>query len=170
MVNWLEKAFNGLIDDVLIRPKSNVGSRFKLKRQLVDNHGVMELQVVGKANLYEEIQAHKESVDINTILERYKNGDVTALDRIKAHYLDLEGAPRTLAEMYSFIRNTAAFFDTLPLEIRKKYDFNPSNFVADIGSEDFKKMFTIKAEDLEKITPVKEVSVEIPAVEKEVKE
>lgn len=170
MVNWLEKAFNGLIDDVMARPRSHVGSRFKNKRQLVDNHGVMELQTVGKQNLYEEIQSHKDSVDINKMLERYRSGDVTALDRVKAHYLDLEGAPRTLAEMYSFVKNTTAFFDTLPLEVRKRYDFNPSNFVADIGSDEFKKMFTIKTEDLEKITPVKEVNIESPVVEKEVKE
>lgn len=140
---------------------SNAGSRMKKERILKDNNGVMELETVGETSLYDYIQSHKDSVDINRMLERYSQGDTTALDRVKASYLDLLGAPQSLAEMYSFVRNTTAYFDNLPLEIRKSYDFNVSNFLADFGSEKFMQTFAPKMSDVEEIKLSPEVKEKV---------
>lgn len=163
MVNWLHTVFNGREPYFI-----NSGSSIKDEKILKDIDGRMELVKVGESNLYEYIQSHKDSVDINKMLERYQSGDVTALDRVKAQYLDLEGAPGSLAEMYSFVRNTSAFFESLPLKVREEYDHNVSNFVADIGTPHFIELFKDKANvDIEPV----DASVELPVDPvKEVKE
>lgn len=116
------------------------GSRFKRERVLKDTNGLLQLEDCGKSDLYVYIQSHKDSVDINKILERYRSGDLSALDHVRGQYLDISEAPRTLAEMYSFIQNCQSFFNGLPLEVRQEYDFNPAAFVADIGSDRFVKL------------------------------
>lgn len=121
---------------------SKSGSPFKRERVLKDTKGVQELVETGKSDMYSYIQSHADSVDINKILERYKSGDLTVLDRQKGAYLDIANAPKNLAEMYSFIRNCQTFFDGLPLEVRKEYDFNAAKFVEDIGSEKFVKLMS----------------------------
>lgn len=148
---------------------SNPGTRWKIERILKDKKGVMELEIVGQSDLQDYINSHADSVDINKMLERYQSGDVSALDRVKASYLDLLGAPKTLAEMYSFVANTSAYFDTLPLEVRKEYDFNVSNFVADIGSEHYMKLFAPKMSDIEevKVSPAVAAKVEKDVIKTE---
>lgn len=159
MINWLHTIF-------IERPRKfiNSGSRIKDEYLLKDIDGKMELVKVSESNLYEYIQSHKDSVDINKMLERYRQGDITALDRVKAQYLDLDGAPENLAEMYSFVRNTSAFFETLPLSVREEYEHNVSKFVADIGSEHFINLF--KEKDLK---PTDEIPFQPePIVDKEI--
>lgn len=132
-------------------PWSHPGSGVKDKMILKDVDGIMEPVKVGEDDLYAYIQSHKDSVDINKILERYRAGDDTALRQVQAHYLDLEGAPQSLAEMYSFVKNTTSYFEGLPLDIRKEYNFNVSEFVADIGSERFINLFSEKEVKLDQV-------------------
>lgn len=140
--------FDSWLDRVYDEKKSKrishcCGSRFKRERVLKDTNGLLRLEDCGKSDFYAYIQSHKDSVDINKILERYRSGDVSALDQVRAQYLDISEAPRTLSEMYSFIKNCQTFFDGLPLEVRQEYDFNPAAFVADIGSEKFMRLMKV---------------------------
>lgn len=157
MLNWLERVFDR--ETVFsapgeFRPSSNAGSPMKRERVLRDDNGVLSLETVGQTSLYDEIQAHKDSVDINKILERYRQGDVTALDRVKAQYLDIADAPKSLAEMYSFVQNCSKFFEQLPLAVREEYDHNPAKFVADIGSDRFVELFKPREDDSKKVQPI----------------
>lgn len=140
LMNWL----NAVYDGDRGRTSTEFGSRYKRERVLKDINGIPHLDDCGKSDLYEYIQSHKDSVDINVILERYQNGDITALDRTKGQYLDVANAPKSLAEMYSFIKNCTTFFDGLPLKVRQEYDFNPAAFVADIGSKRFMDLMSDK--------------------------
>lgn len=125
--NWLHREPSTI--------RSNSGSPFKIDKllQLVD--GRYELVEVGKSNLYDEIQSHKDSCDIYKLLERYQNGDVSALSKVAGQYLDITDAPKTLAEAYTFVSNAERFFSKLPLKLREQYDFDPSKFVGDLGSD-----------------------------------
>ena len=51
--------------------------------------GHIDLIQSGEHNLYAEIQSHKDSVDINVILERFVAGDLDALNRRPAMYLEV---------------------------------------------------------------------------------
>lgn len=145
MINWLHTIFDKSVKSD--EPTSVVGSIYKLEKQLVDREGQRDLEVVGKTDFYQYIQSHKDSVDINVLLGRYQQGDVSALDRVKGQYLDISEAPKSLAEMYSFVSNASEFFNKLPLDVRKEYDFNPASFIADIGSDRWNELMQPKKDD-----------------------
>lgn len=125
--NWLYR------DDSSIR--SNPGSPLKSDKILQIVDGRYDLVEVGKSNLYNEIQSHKDSCDIYKLLERYQAGDLSALSKVAGQYMDITDAPTTLAEAYTFIGNAEKFFSKLPLKLREEYDFDPSKFVSDLGSD-----------------------------------
>ncbi len=101
------------------------------------NDGTMELIEAGKENLYEYIQSHKESVDINVILKRYAKGDVTALQRRQAMFGDFSDAPSTYAEALNSMILAEQYFNSLPLETRAKFDHNFHRFLVSLDSPDF---------------------------------
>ena len=139
MFNWLHTVFSAETREA--RPLSCPGSRLKDDRllQMVDGH--YELVTVGQSDLYQEIQSHKDSVDIYKLLDRYRSGDISALQHVQGQYLDHIDAPKTLAEAYEFIHNAKSFFENLPLDIRKEYDHDASKFVADLGSDHSHELF-----------------------------
>lgn len=99
--------------------------------------GSMELIEAGKENLYEYIQSHKDSVDINVILKRFARGDVTALQRRQAMFGDFSDAPSTYAEALNSMILAENYFNSLPLEIRAKFDHNFHRFLISLDSPDF---------------------------------
>lgn len=115
---------------------SHVGSREKtIYTPEFDRHGHFELVATGKENLYEYIQSFKESVDINVILKRFANGDTSALSKTQGMYGDFTQSPKTYAEMLDRITKAEAYFQSLPVETREKFDHNFGKFVAEMGSE-----------------------------------
>ncbi len=130
-VNWLHTIFD---PDTKLEPASNAGSPIKVEKLLQLVNGRYDLVETGESNLYEQIQSHKDSVDIYKILERFQNGDVNALNKVAGNYIDITDAPATLADAYTFIGNASRFFEKLPLKIREEYDFDASKFVGDLGS------------------------------------
>ncbi len=99
--------------------------------------GTMELIEAGKENLYEYIQSHKDSVDINVILKRYAKGDVTALQRRQAMFGDFSDAPSTYAEALNSMILAEQYFNSLPLETRAQFDHNFHRFLVSLDSPDF---------------------------------
>lgn len=90
-----------------------------------DDDGVIQLVESGRENIYDMIQSHADSVDLNLIIRRYEYGDNTALDALNARqgsYLDVSGMPRNYAELLNLIEDGKAFFASLPLEERAKFD------------------------------------------------
>lgn len=124
--NWLHR------DDSSLR--SNPGSPFKSEKLLQVVNGRYDLVEVGKSNLYDQIQSHKDSCDIYKLLERYQAGDVSALTKVAGQYMDITDAPHTLAEAFTFIGNAEKFFSKLPLFLREAYDHDPSKFISDLGT------------------------------------
>lgn len=103
----------------------------------VNDDGSRELKQVGEKDLYGEIQSHKESVDIKSILTRYANGDVSALNQRVGMFIDATQFPKTYAEMYQRIQEGENFFKELPVEIRAEFNHNPMEFFSAIGTEKF---------------------------------
>lgn len=123
-----------------VRYPSYPGNRIKPIYGLeVDKKGVTQLVVKGKEDLYDFIQSHKDSVDIHKILDRFQNGDLDALNKYQGYYLDITDAPKSLAEALNIVAKGRDLFNSLPVDVREKFNHNPEEFIAAIGTEEFKK-------------------------------
>lgn len=143
------------------RVHCNAGDRWvDVLQPVVQDDGSVELEVVGKHCLYDEIQSHKDSCDINRILQRYANGDTSALNRYTPMWIDTDGMPKTYAEMLNVVIQGEKFFSELPKEVKESFDNNYYKFIASIGSEEFRSAFGVKeaaaAASNDVVQPVKE--------------
>lgn len=100
----------------------------------INSSGARELYETGSVNIYDEIQSHKDSVDINVILSRYTNGDLSALNRVQGVYGDFTNMPKTYAEMLNTVNAARYDFERLPLEIREKFDHNFEKYMVEMDN------------------------------------
>lgn len=100
-----------------------------------DEHGHMHLEKTGEEDIYDQIQSHKDSVDINVLMQRYKNGDETALSRVQGVFADVTGMPRTYAEMMNLVNDSTAAFESLPISVREKFNHNVMEFLQQSGTD-----------------------------------
>ena len=96
----------------------------------INKDGNKVLEECGKTNIYEKIQAAHEATKIYNIIKRYQDGDERALNRIQGIYADTTKMPKSLIEAHQKIEQIEAEFGKLPLEIRKEFNHNPSEFIA----------------------------------------
>lgn len=87
--------------------------------------------------IYEMIQAHRESCEIERVVKRAMNGDTSVLNAIEGQYIDITGAPKSLAEAQQIIINAKRDFELLDVETRKKFDNNVEVFIAEAGSKEW---------------------------------
>lgn len=87
--------------------------------------------------IYEMIQASREQCEIERIVKRALNGDTSALNAMEGQYLDITGAPKSLAHAQQIIINAKRDFDQLDAETKKKFDNNVEIFIATAGSKDW---------------------------------
>lgn len=128
--NWLETES--------VKKQSKVGCRtVPVYSPVVKEDGQIELIQKGEHDLYAEIQSHKDSVDINRIIQRYSNGDVSALQAKVTQYLDVTEMPKTYAEMLNTVIAGEKFFAELPADVKDKFDNNFYKFASTIGQSDW---------------------------------
>lgn len=152
--------FRTLYDGKRVRTFSNHGERFKtLYNAKVDEKGSITLEPNGVMDRYAFVQADKESADINNIIQRFVNGDVSVMNQRPAQFGDFTDFPKTYAEALQKVIDAENMFNTLPLSVRESYNHNPAEFIADIGSEKW-----MKAVGIEKKEPTVEPTAE-PTVE-----
>lgn len=100
-----------------------------------DDAGVLVLEESGKINIYNEIQSHADSVDLNTIIRKYESGDVTALSKMQGAFADVTQLPTTYSEMLNLIRFGEEVFDQLPTEIKQQFNNSFEQFFAQGGMD-----------------------------------
>lgn len=110
----------------------------------LDAQGNKQLVRTGRHNLQDRIQASLEGTKIENILRRASLGDPSALAAVNGQYIDVTGLPRTLAELQSLIIRVEQDFERLPLDVRRAYDFSAEKYVADYGSDNWKKILGIQ--------------------------
>ena len=91
----------------------------------------------GIVNLYDEIQSHRESVELSTLLQRYAQGDISALNQIEGVYADVVDMPSTYAELFNRVRDAENSFNALPDDVRALFDNSPVSFWQSIGTPEF---------------------------------
>lgn len=158
--------FQTQFDRMGTRITSEPGSGMKPTYKMhVDEDGKRELRKSGEYNLYAEIQSYKDSVSIDVILSRFMNGDESALSRAQGIYGDFTEMPKTLAELQQRVIDAEDLFNSLPLEIRKEYNFSPSEFFAQLDSEKTKAIFDTDAKNTTVDVVKPDVQPDVPAVE-----
>ncbi len=103
--------------------------------------GKETLLAIGEHDIYPEIQSHAKSVDINEIVLRYQRGDIDVLAQRAGMYGDFTNLPTSYAELYQSVLDAQAYFDSLPLEVRQKFDHSFSKFFTSIGTPEFEAAF-----------------------------
>lgn len=91
----------------------------------------------GFTNIYDEIQSHRESVELSTLLQRYMNGDETALNQQVGIFVDTTDYPKNYAEMFDRVNQAVDSFGELPPELRNLFNNNPVEFWSSLGSAEF---------------------------------
>lgn len=102
-----------------------------------DEKGRVVLEETGKENTYDKIQSYAESVDIHVIMKRFVNGDVNALSERQGFYGDVLGFPKTYAEFLNQRIDMERMFNSLPVEIREKFNHSFTEFLAASNDDDF---------------------------------
>lgn len=99
--------------------------------------GKKELKKTGTTNIYEKIQAAKESCEIYNILKQYQEGNIEVLDKVHGVYGDFTNMPKTLAESQQALIDAEKTFMSLPLDVRKEFNHSTSEFLAAITNGKF---------------------------------
>lgn len=128
--------------------------------------GMTYLKKTGETNVYERIQASKDSTDIQKIVERYQitleNKPEMNMDEV----LDYTNIPGNLIEAQQLIIKAKQLFEKEPKDIREKYNgnFNEYLMAAQSGElkETYQKVFDRKFKAKEPVTQVlpKEKTIE----------
>lgn len=118
---------------------SNSGERFVTTyTAALDGDGRLDLVESGQYDLYESIQSHKDSVDIDLMIQRFNNGDISALGNPRPPmYLDVTDFPKSYAEMYQLVIDAKNNFEQLPLEVRDAFGHSPEAYFASFGTDGF---------------------------------
>lgn len=102
----------------------------------VEKDGTVTLKEVGKEDLNAQIQACKESTDIQTIVNYYYNtGDESVLQRMVPQYADLTVLPKSMAEFLQLRIDSENFFNALPADVKHEFDDDPNKFFAQAGQK-----------------------------------
>ena len=102
-----------------------------------DKSGKKKLIKVGETNTYALIQESYEATKIDNIIRRASEGDPNALNLKSGMYIDITDMPTSLAEMQNFVIKAQHEFDKLPIEVRKKFNMNASEYIAEFGKDSF---------------------------------
>ncbi len=142
------------------RQHVNSGSRMKtLYAPRFNENGQMELVENGEEDLYQYIQSHADSVDINVLLKRFANGEYDVLSRVQGAFGDFTGLPTTYADLLNSVNQGHELFDSLPVEVRARFHHNFAEFMAAMDRPDFLELIGVK--------PAEPAPAPAPDVEKE---
>lgn len=100
----------------------------------INQQGHKTLHKIGEHNLQAEIQAEAEENEIGNILKRYEGGDIEALNKAKAGYVDLTQCPKDLREAQDTVLKLREEFNSLPVETRRKFDHSPEKYISEYGN------------------------------------
>ncbi len=102
-----------------------------------DDRGHLQLVPSGKTNLYEFIQSNADSVDINILMSKFKNGDVDVLSRVQGVYADITDMPKTMADLLNKVKAGEDAFMSLDVETRGLFDHSLAQWLASAGTPEW---------------------------------
>lgn len=98
-----------------------------------DSNGELVLEKTGEKNIYNEIQSHEPSCNINSILARYRAGEESVLNQPGYRFGDFSLIPNSLLDAVNRLEDAKAVFKSLPLEEREKYGQSFEKWISSFG-------------------------------------
>ena len=128
-------------------PGSPIGIEYGFRK---NKKGEDILVKIGEFNLYDKIQSYKDSVDLNKIIERFRlTGDTSLLNQRSGFYGDVSEMPQSYAEFLNVALIAKEEFESLPSDIRDKFNNSVDQFIASIGTEEFNAIYnTVQSDDI----------------------
>lgn len=117
---------------------------------VIKNNGSKVLEKTGTKDVYSEIQAQLEDTKIENILKRVAVGDMTDF-RPDGIYADTTVVPNNMVDSLKEIQKLNNYWNSLPPEIRREYNNDLNQFVADSGSEKWLNIMGITKEESNKM-------------------
>lgn len=77
---------------------------------------------VGKINVYERIQAERDSTDISIMMQRFRNGEVDVFDQMDPQYIDTVDYPHSLADLHAKIEEANELWSMLDDSEKSKFE------------------------------------------------
>nr|CDL65903.1 unnamed protein product [uncultured bacterium] len=99
-----------------------------------DDDGVFDLFPSGQDNIYDQIQSHRDSVDIHVLLDRYQRGDVDVLSARQGVYGDFTGMPASYSEILNAVLAGERAFMDLPVDERAKYGHSFAQWLSSLDA------------------------------------
>lgn len=87
-----------------------------------DKNGDLQLVKTGTENLYDKIQAEAAACDMDNILRRFANGDISVLSQSQGVYADVADVPMHFTDALNMVRSVEDAFGQLSADEREKYD------------------------------------------------
>lgn len=106
--------------------------------------GNIVLTCVGEVDTYAEIQSHQGEADINNLIERAMNGDLSAFT--SAVFGDFTEMPCSYAEALNVVIEAEREFNHLPQDIKDKFDNDWHKYITLAGTDEWHKKFAIDSD------------------------
>lgn len=125
---------------------SPIGTHIQDVFELRKVDGIEKPVKVGETDLNEFIQLQLPDTLVYNILQKYLNGNDSVLNRTVGQFCDVTNFPSTLAEAQKILHNVNAQFESLPKDIKAKFDNSVSVYVDSIakgGVSKFNEVFNL---------------------------
>lgn len=99
--------------------------------------GTVELVQTGVEDLWELHNAARDSCDVNVLAQKFLEGDADAFNRANPMFLDLLGAPKTLAEAYAINFRAQHAFELLPADVKERFGNSFMQFLEGAGTPEW---------------------------------
>lgn len=142
-----------------LRKETNAGSPIRIiKAGQLDKGKNLKVVEKGKENFYAYINSFADSVDINVLLARFANGDKEALLQRAGAFIDISALPTNINEFIELYHNGETYFNSLPIEIKEKFNNNMTEFISKIGDKEWLEIMNTSPADIkqEKLDLIKE--------------
>lgn len=137
-VSYIDKMNRDRKSDFFVSSGSPIKNDYEYK--IVD--GKKMLVVCGETNTQDLIDSYAEECDINVIVAKFLNGDESVLNKAVGQFGDFRDYPTTYADMFNRVLNCQKIFDTLPVEVKEKFDNSYEKFWTSYGTKYFDDVFS----------------------------
>lgn len=103
----------------------------------IQSDGRIKLVSDGFRNIQDYISSFEAEADIHNIIERVNCGELDLLTRAQGSYIDTIGMPKTYAEVLNLVNDGMRVFDSLPVEVREKFNNDFNTWFAQMDDDGF---------------------------------
>lgn len=124
----------------------------KIYQAKADDKGNIELVQTGVENTDDVIESYAASCDMAVIIKRIQNGEVDLLNARKGVYGDFTKVPSNFADVLQLQLDSNRLFDSMPSDIKAKFDNDANKFFAQAGTTDwYETISPVLSDDVKKM-------------------